>query len=126
MANRQITVQIDEDRLSAYTDQHLAMCWQVAQSNPAEEGDPIAGELVEWTGREIIRRWLRTVELELWRHQGRSYYHNELVKFAKFVPGGPPESDQWHYGEWTPRESGDTEPETEAEPVNRADADRME
>lgn len=126
MANRQITIEIDEDRLEACTDQHLALCWQVAQSNPAEEGDPIAGELVERIGREIIRRWLRTVEPELWRHQGRSYYYNELTRFAKFVPGGPAESDQWHYGEWTPRVSGDTAPEMEAELVNRSNGDRME
>jgi hypothetical protein len=126
MANHQITIEIDEDRLAAYTDQQLAMCWQVAQGNPAEEGDPIAGELAERIGREIIRRWLRGVEPELWRHQARSYYYNELTRFAKFVPGGPPESDQWHYGEWTPRDSGDTEPEMGAELVNRASVDRME
>jgi hypothetical protein len=75
-----ITIEIDEDRLSSYSDQHLAACWHVAQANPAPIEDLAAGELAERVGREIIKRWLRSTSPELWHHQGRHHYLCQQTK----------------------------------------------
>lgn len=82
-----ITIEIDEERLSSYSDQHLATCWHVAQANPAPITDLSAGELAEKVGREIIRRWLRAASPELWHHQGRHHYLMELSKQDEAKPG---------------------------------------
>ena len=60
MTTHAITIEIDDNKLASYADEFLAVCWHVAQHNPAEYGDYLAGELVERIGREIICRWLRT------------------------------------------------------------------
>lgn len=93
MARHQITIEVDDDALGGYSDGHLALCWHVAQANPVDIDDKDAGELAERVGREIIRRWLSTAPVELWHHQGRHYYWNELRKLGKwkggeFVPNG--------------------------------------
>ena len=104
----QITIEVDEDRLASYQDAQLAMLWHLAQANPAPHGDRAAGELVERIGREIIGRWLRATPPELWRHQGRDHYSQQLCQLATFPPGpGEPGSPGWHDGAWVPRAVGD-------------------
>lgn len=66
-----ISFTVDEGNLPAYTDQHLATLWHIAQANPAPFGDRTACAFAEHVGREIISRWLRSVPPELWAHQGR-------------------------------------------------------
>ena len=61
MSTVSITIEIDGDRLAGYTDERLALCWHVAQANPAPHGDYAAGDLTERIGREIIRRWLGSI-----------------------------------------------------------------
>ena len=83
-----ITIEIDADNLTSCTDEYLATFWHVAQANPAGSMDKDAGALAERIGREIIRRWLREVSPELWHHQGRHYYWNELQKIGKWNADG--------------------------------------
>ena len=104
----QITIEVDDNRLDRYQDAQLAMLWHLAQANPAPHGDRAAGELVERIGREIIRRWLQSIPPELWRHQGRDHYWQQLCQLATFQPGpGEPGSPGWHDGSWVPRPGGD-------------------
>ena len=89
-----ITIEIDPAKLHSYTDTFLATAWHVAQASPADSMDHDAGELTERIGREIIRRWLATVPPELWNHQGRHYYWDQLRQLGRwedgvFVPGHP-------------------------------------
>jgi hypothetical protein len=108
MGKHQITVEVDEGRPGSYQDAHLAMLWHLAQANPAPHGDRAAGELAERIGREIIRRWLQATPPELWRHQGRDHYSQQLRQLATFTPGpGEPGSPGWHDGAWVPRVAGD-------------------
>jgi hypothetical protein len=102
-----ITIEVDTGQLTRYDDAHLATLWHVAQANPAAHGDPNAGRLAEHIGREIIHRWLKATQPELWRHQGRDYYAAELRKLATYTPGaGEPGSLKWNAGTWTPRAAG--------------------
>jgi len=39
-----ITIEVDPGKLASYTDQHLAVCWHVAQANPAPAMDRDAGD----------------------------------------------------------------------------------
>ena len=113
-----ITIEIDDARLAGYTDEFLAVCWHAAQHNPAEHGDYLAGELAEHIGREIIRRWLRKTEPELWHHQGDHHFRRELTRFAKYEPGGPADfSDTraFHSGRWVPKTAAD-DPEGTVQP----------
>jgi hypothetical protein len=105
MGKTEVTIEIDPDRLPRYTDTHLAMLWHVAQANPADQfDDQTAGRLVEKIGREIIRRWLKAAEPELWHHQGEHYYWKQLCKLAEYKPGdGEPGSPEWERGDWVPR-----------------------
>jgi hypothetical protein len=98
-----VTVEIDPNKLGSYTDELLAAYWHVAQANPVPYDDPVAGELVELVGREIIRRWLRDTHPKLWSHKGSSYYHTQLTRFAKYAPpaGAAAGSLEWQRGEWT-------------------------
>jgi hypothetical protein len=109
MGKTAITIEIDEDNLTSYTDARLALCWHVAQANPAdgfESSTP--GDLAERIGREIIRRWLSKAPVELYHHQGRHYYGHQLGKFARFEPGsGESGSPEWHAGKWVPRATVD-------------------
>src|SRR5262249_27029204 len=82
-----ITIEVDPDRLYSYTDRQLAMCWPVVQANPAPHGDQAAGELAEKVGFEIIARWLRSTDPELYRHQGRHYFWAQLRRFAARMDG---------------------------------------
>ncbi len=116
MTTHPITIEIDDAKLGSYTDEFLAACWHVAQHNPAGHGDYMAGELAERIGREIIRRWLRGVQPELWHHQGRHHFSKELTRFAKYEPGGPADihdTRAFHSGHWVPNTAGDDPDEAE-------------
>lgn len=80
----EITITINRADLRRYEDKFLALAWHLAQANPADSMDKEASDLVEQIGREIVRRWLRGVEPELWHHQGRDHYWHQLTRFAKF------------------------------------------
>lgn len=82
-----VTFEIDDTNLTSHTDTYLATLWHVAQANPAPFGDRSAGEVVEDIGREIIRRWLKGVEPELWHHQGNRYYWEHLRHLGKWIDG---------------------------------------
>jgi len=102
-----ITIEIDDSKLTSYTDEFLAVCWHAAQHNPARDGDYLAGELTERIGREIIRRWLQNVPPELWHHQGRDHFRRELSRFASYEPGGPAalhDTRAFHSGRWVPKD----------------------
>lgn len=99
-----ITIEFDDDALTGYTDEHLALLWHVAQANPAPITQSRAGEVAERIGREIIRRFLRTVDPALWNHQGRHYYQCQLSDIAKYTPGGPSGTPDWYEGTWAPKE----------------------
>ena len=113
MTTHAITIEIDEAKLTGYTDEFLAACWHVAQHNPAAYGDAMAGDLTEHIGREIIRRWLKGIEPELWHHQGRHPAQKWLTQFATYEPGegykqGAPFGDDentraFHSGRWVPK-----------------------
>jgi hypothetical protein len=107
----EITIEIDDGRLERSSTAHLATLWHVAQANPADQfEDQAAGRLVERIGREIIRRWLRAAEPELWHHQGEHYYWNQLRKLATYTPGSADAgSPEWHQGTWAPRPAGEEE-----------------
>jgi hypothetical protein len=94
-----ITIEVDPAALSRHTDVRLAMLWHLAQANPVPHGTRSAGELVEFIGREIVRRWLARTGPELWRHQGRDYYWMHLGRFAAYEPG----SDSFEAGRWVAR-----------------------
>ncbi len=117
MTERAITIEFDDDELTRYTDTHLAMLWHVAQANPVDIDDPHAGRLAETIGREIIRRWLKGVEPELYSHQGEHYYHQWLTKLAKYEPGDrdvpytdPDKGHKFYEGRWVAREPEASEP----------------
>jgi hypothetical protein len=116
MTKHAITIEIDDAKLTSYTDEFLAVCWHVTQHNPAEYGDYMAGELVERIGRAIIRRWLQKVEPELWHHQGEHHFRRELTRFARYEPGGPADLNNtraFHSGRWVPKAADDDSPGTE-------------
>ena len=118
MTAHAITIEIDDERLASYTDEFLAVCWHVAQHNPAGHGDYVAGELVERIGREIVRRWLGGVPPELWHHQGRHHFSRELTRFATYEPGGPADFNDtraFHSGRWVPKPTED-DPEGTVQP----------
>jgi hypothetical protein len=104
-----ITIDFDPTQLPSYTDQYLAMLWHLVQHNPAdgfEHSQP--GELAAKIGWEIIDRWLRTVRPEIYHHQQRHYYGNQLRKFAIYTPGEPAGDPAFHDGHWEPRMIPDT------------------
>lgn len=101
-----IEIEIDEHKLHTYADEFLVAAWHTAQWNPARYADKRAGELVEKLSREIVRRWLRGVEPEVWKHQGRAYYQDNLSRFAKYEPG----AEDFDAGQWVAR-TDDTEGE---------------
>jgi hypothetical protein len=113
-----IRIEIDDARLSGYTDEFLAVCWHAAQHNPAPFGDSMAGDLAEHVGREIIRRLLAGVKPELWHHQGRHHAEKWLSKFAAYEPGegynpaapfGDDENTRaFHSGRYVPKRADDS------------------
>jgi hypothetical protein len=69
-----VSIEIDTDALTSTSDGYVAGLWHVAQANPADPfTHPDAGRLAETIGREIIRRFLRRTEPELWHHQGSHF-----------------------------------------------------
>lgn len=93
-----VTIEIPDSHhdLATYTDTHVAFLWHVSQHNPAPSGDEQAGQAAESVAREIIRRWLRTVTPELWRHQGKSHYWDILRNHGKWLPiDGDDTNRQW-------------------------------
>lgn len=103
----QITLTFNPDRIRTYADEYLATLWHLAQANPVPHGDHDAGELAEKIGREIIRRWLRGVEPQMYTHQGRDYYWSELCKVATYEPGGESGTPEWRRGRWVPKDAGE-------------------
>lgn len=93
-----ITIEINTDQLQTLTDSALATAWTVAQANPAGIDDPTAGDLAEHIGREIIRRWLKSVPPELWHHQGNHHFWNILQKHGSWLPVNGDENNR----QWTP------------------------
>lgn len=83
----EITITIDDTGLPRRSDGYLALAWHASQANPAAHADKDAGQFAEHIAREIVRRWLKSVEPELWKHQGRDHYWHELCRFAKFDGG---------------------------------------
>jgi hypothetical protein len=101
-----IAIEVDPAVLRRHMDAYLAMLWHLVQANPAPHGDRQAGEVAEYVGREIIRRWLASTEPELWRHQGRDHYWGQLRRFATYEPG----SDSFDAGIWVARPAPHPEP----------------
>lgn len=108
MTDVEIALTFDPNNLASYTGTYLATLWHLAQANPAPHGDRAAGEVAEKIGREIIRRWLGAAQPELYCHQGRDYYWSQLCKVARYEPGGPSGSPEWHNGQWVPRATDET------------------
>jgi len=73
-----ISIEIDTDNLFHQTDEHVAQLWHVTQANPAPYGDLEAGQLAEYVGREIIRRWLADQAPALWVHQGEDHFRKAI------------------------------------------------
>ncbi len=81
-----ITITIDTDALGVLTDSYLAALWHVGQANPAPLENRAAGDVVEYLGREIIRRFLANTPPELWAHQGRHAEWHELMVLKGHLP----------------------------------------
>lgn len=92
-----ITIEIDINNLSTLTDQRLAQLWHIAQANPADGfASQEPGETAEHIGREIIRRFLKNTEPELWHHQGRHHYWETLRKNGSWLPvNGDDQNRKW-------------------------------
>ncbi len=95
----EITISINTDALDGLTDEYLACLWATAQANPAPIDNKEAGEVAEFVGREIIRRFLKRAGLPLWTHQGQHAYWMELRKLGT-----------WKYGEFVPNTAPEAEP----------------
>jgi len=109
MSDTTIGITFDPDRLASYNNEFLSTLWQVAQANPAPHGDYHAGEIASRIGFEIIHRWLKGVNPEMYRHQQRDNYWSALTKFAKYRPPTDVDSSdpRWHDGEWVPKSDGE-------------------
>lgn len=102
-----ITFDIDADRLTSFTDSHLAALWHIAQANPAPHGDREAGELAGAVGFEIIRRWLSATPPELYAHQPSDHHWKTLHRHGLWAGPG---------GAWVPNADGAAQAGTPAEP----------
>jgi hypothetical protein len=71
-----ISFVVESDRLTTYTDEYLVSLWYITQANPAPIEDVVAGAIAEHIGREIISRFVRSVHVPLWNHQG---WHTDLT-----------------------------------------------
>lgn len=80
----EISLTIYPRELSRQQDSYLATLWHVIQAAPAGFEHKAPGEIAEAIGREIIRRWLRTVEPELYHQQGHHYDWKQLTRFARW------------------------------------------
>jgi hypothetical protein len=84
----EITIEIDKAMLTRVNDETLAFWWHLAQHNPADgfaASEP--GELAMKIGWEIIRRWLAKAPVELYHHQQRHSYWNQLRKLGYWREG---------------------------------------
>lgn len=83
-----VTIEIDTDRLSDYTDTYVAQLWHIAQANPAPYGDRDASDIAAAVGTEIIHRWLKLARPELHTHKpGADNWKALLGLGAKFIDG---------------------------------------
>ena len=82
-----VTFEIEPEKLSGYTDEYLASLWYVAQANPEPIENKEAGELAEYIGREIIRRFLDNTPPPLWSHQGAHHARLLLTEYGKYNEG---------------------------------------
>jgi hypothetical protein len=98
-----ISIEVHPDDLTNYGAAHLAAVWHAVQISPVPHGDRATGDLVEVIGREIIRRWLKATTPELWHHQGRDYFWQELCKVGS-----------WSDGVFTPHVHHDDDPAGDA------------
>ncbi len=106
MTSTSISIEFDPDALNTYTDEYLSMLWHLGQANPAdgfEHSQP--GDLAMKVGWEIIRRWLKDIQPEMYRHQQQHYYWHQLSKLAAYRPG----DEDFHDGHWEPRAIPDTQ-----------------
>ncbi|MDP2398840.1 MAG: hypothetical protein Q8M53_10845 [Burkholderiales bacterium] len=86
-----IRIDIDLDALQSYADEYLAVCWHVAQANPASSFDsPEPGIIAEHVGREIIRRWLKEIPPQLWNVQGSHFAFGEKQRLVQSAAEGRP------------------------------------
>lgn len=81
-----ITFEIDSEEFVSWTDKYLAQLWHIAQANPAPFDDLDAGRLADAVGHEIIRRFLKQTEPELYHHGERQHYWSKVHLADK--PGG--------------------------------------
>lgn len=93
-----IRIVVDLPRLDIVNDSTLATWWHVAQANPAPLEDATAGQIAEHVGREIIRRWLKSVPPELWHHQSSHHYWKILADNGSWLPVNGDETNR----QWTP------------------------
>jgi hypothetical protein len=78
-----VSIAIDLDALTSYTDQYLATCWHAAQANSQSSFDsPEPEQIAEAVGREIIRRWLAQVPPALWHVKGGHFRFGEHQRAA--------------------------------------------
>ena len=82
-----VTIEIDTTRLIHMDDSAIAQLWHIAQANPAPFADFDASKLAGSIGFEIIRRWLKSAPAELYTHQERHPYWNELQKLGGWKDG---------------------------------------
>jgi hypothetical protein len=80
-----ITFEIDTEALDGFTDEHIASLWHLAQANPAPLGNKDAGHLSGRIGFEIIKRWLKTAPVAMYRHQLHDHYWVTLKDHGKWV-----------------------------------------
>lgn len=91
----QITITVDENALRNTTDEYLSFLWHLAQHNPADwKESPEPGELAMKIGWEIIRRWIKGVEPEMYSHQQSHWHWWQLTKLGKWLPDGKPASER--------------------------------
>lgn len=68
-----ITISIDSELLSGYTDEYITCLWHAAQAAPAEYGDRTTSELVRALEIEIVRRYLAAQQAPLFNHQSHDH-----------------------------------------------------
>lgn len=82
-----VSIEIDTDHLTTYTDTYLAELWHVSQANPASFGDEIACGLASEIGFEIKRRWLNSVQPELFNHQFHHISFEKKIQERRMAEG---------------------------------------
>jgi hypothetical protein len=117
-----VTIPIDLRELGRCSDERLAALWHVAQVNPAPYGHPLAGQVADRIGYEIIRRWLKATGPELGKHRGEHYFRDQLTRFARYEPGSADvHSPEWHRGRWSPRDPAEVAAREADEPGEASD-----